>query len=217
MRVRLFARLGASFASTKSRAFQPPIKMVLCFYLFSRDSLVSDYYREVFMQLFRRFPKLHPLPKEEQFLISPAERSKYPAFAGDFETLERELMPRFRELDNEALRRQNWYRWMFVILIFGGSLVTILGIVQLAYINAAGIGIAGAIVAALLGVATSASRAFHHQERYLNARLAAERLRSEYFLYLGHMDLYADEQDRVQKLIQRVLDIKAKGEHYESA
>lgn len=169
------------------------------------------------MQLFRRFPKLHPLPQEEQFLIPPAERSKYTAFADDFETLERELMPQFRELDNEALLRQNWHRWMYVILIFGGTLVTILGIVQLAYMNIAGIGIAGAIVAALLGVATSASQAFHHQERYLNARLAAERLRSEYFLFLGHVDPYADEQDRVQKLIQRVLDFKVKGEQYESA
>ncbi len=131
--------------------------------------------------------------------------------------LKESLMPHFRELDNEALRRQNWYRWMYVILIFGGALVTISGIVQLAYMNIGGIGIAGAIVAALLGAVTTASRAFHHQERYLNARLAAERLRGEYFLFLGRLDLYANEQDRVQKLIQRVADIKTKGERYGSA
>jgi hypothetical protein len=164
------------------------------------------------MQLFRRFPKLHPLPKEEQSLIPPDERSKYPAFAADFETLERELMPQFRILDNEALFRQNWYRSMYIILIFGGALVTILGIFQLAFINITGIGIAGSIVAAILVGATTASRAFPHQERYMNARLAAERLRGEYFLFLGHLDPYTDEQDRVQKLKQRVLDIKEKGE-----
>ena len=169
------------------------------------------------MELFRRFPNFHPLPREAQHLVPPNERSNYPAFAQDFETLERELMPHFRELDNEALRRQNWYRWMHVILIFGGTLVTILGIVQLAFINTVGIGIAGAIVAALLGAVATASRAFHHQERYLNARLAAERLRSEYFLFLGRFEQYANEQDRIQKLIQRVADIKAKGERYESA
>jgi hypothetical protein len=169
------------------------------------------------MELFKRFPKFHPLPHQEQYLIPPGEKSKYPTFADDFETLEKELMPHFRELDNEALRRQNWYRWMYVILIFGGVLVTILGVVQLAYMNVVGIGIAGAIVAALLGAATAASRAFHHQERYLNARLATERLRGEYFLFLGRLDLYANEQDRVQKLIQRVTDIKVKGERYDSA
>ncbi len=69
----------------------------------------------------------------------------------------------------------------------------------------------------LLGAATTAARTFHYQARYLNARLAAERLRSEYFLFLGHLGEYANEQERVQKLIQRVAEIKARGEHDESA
>ncbi len=168
------------------------------------------------MELFRRFPNFHPLPREEQQLVPPEKRKQYPTFAEDFETLERELMPYFRELDNEALRRQNWYRWMYVILIFGSALVTVLGIVQLAFINIRGIGISGAVVATILGIVTTASRAFNHQERYLNARLAAERLRSEYFLFLGRFDDYANEHDRVRKLIQHVTDIKAKGERYDS-
>ncbi len=169
------------------------------------------------MELFRRFPNFHPLPREEQHLIPPAERSNYPTFAEDFETLERALMPNFRELDNEALLRQNWYRWMYIILIFGGTLATILGIVQIAFMDTAWIGIIGAIVAALLGGVIALSRAFNHHERYLNARLAAERLRSEYFLFLGQFGQYSDKQDRIQKLIQRVADIKIKGERYESA
>jgi hypothetical protein len=169
------------------------------------------------MELFRRFPNFHPLPREEQNLVSLQERSQYLAFAEDFATLERELMPSFRELDNEALRRQNWYRWIYVILIFGGALVTVLGIVQLAFITIMGIGIAGAIVAATVGIVTTVSRAFNHHERYLNARLATERLRSEYFLFLGRFDDYANEQDRVRKLIQHVTDIKVKGERYDSA
>jgi len=163
------------------------------------------------MELFRRFPKFHPLPREEQQLIPPKEKGNYPAFAEDFETLERELLPFFRELDNEALRGQNWYRWMYVILIFGGALVTVLGIVQLAFINTIWIGTVEAIVAAVLGAVTAASRTFNHQERYLNARLAAEGLRGEYFLFLGCFEQYGNEQDRVQKLIRRVADIKAKG------
>ena len=166
------------------------------------------------MELFRRFPKLQPLPREKQYLIPLQEQSKYSGFREDFETLERELMPYFRELDNEALRGQNGYRWTYIILIFGGALVTILGIVQIA-IQAPGIAIGGAIVAVVLGAATTAARSSNHQAHYLNARLAAERLRSEYFLFLGHLGEYTNEQDRVQKLIQRVVEIKAKGEHNE--
>lgn len=168
------------------------------------------------MELFRRFPKLRPLPREKQYLIPLQEQSKYSGFKEDFETLERELMPHFRELDNEALGGQNGYRWTYIILIFGGAFVTIFGIFQIA-IQAPGLAIAGAIVAVALGAATTVAQTFNHQARYLNARLAAERLRSEYFLFLGHLGEYSNEQDRVQKLIQRVADIKAKGEHHESA
>lgn len=165
------------------------------------------------MELFRRFPNFHPLPRQEQQLILSGERSQYLAFTEDFETLDRELMPSFRELDNESLSRQNRYRWMYVILIFGGAAVTVLGIAQLAFINVSWIGITEAAVAALLGFATAGLQAFKDHERYLNTRLAAERLRSEYFLFLGRCGQYANDQDRTQKLIQRVVDIKAKGEH----
>lgn len=169
------------------------------------------------MELFRRFPKFHLLPREEQQLVLPKDRSQYPAFTKDFETLESELMPFFRELDNQALSRQNRYRWMYVILIFGGATVTILGIAQLAFISVSWIGITEAAVAGLLVLATTGLQRFKDHERYLNARLAAERLRSEYFLFLGRCGRYANEQDRVQKLIQHVADIKARGEAYESA
>lgn len=163
------------------------------------------------MELFKRFPNFHPLPKEEQHFIQPDERSQYPAFAEDFTTLDKELMPYFRELDNKALHAQNVYRWMYVILIFGGALVTILGIVQIAFIKVAGIGIGGAVIAAILGTVTALLSSFRYHEQYLNARLAAERLRSEYFLYLGRYDQYADEHSRNPNLVQHVADILKKG------
>lgn len=163
------------------------------------------------MELFRRFPKFHLLPDKEE-IVPHVERSRYPAFTEDFEALEKELLPSFQELDNEALSRQNRYRWMYVILIFGGAAVTILGIVQLAFMTVSWIGITEAVVAGLLGLATAGLQRFKDHERYLNARLAAERLRSEYFLFLGRFGQYTNEQDRIQKLIQHVADIKAKGE-----
>ena len=163
------------------------------------------------MELFRRFPKFYLLSDKEE-IVPRAERSRYPAFTEDFETLEKELLPSFQELDNEALSRQNRYRWMYVILIFGGAAVTILGIIQLAFITVSWIGITEAVVAGLLGLAIAGLQRFKDHERYLNARLAAERLRSEYFLFLGRYGQYTNEQDRILKLIQLVVDIKAKGE-----
>jgi hypothetical protein len=47
------------------------------------------------------------------------------------------------------------------------------------------------------------------RKNHLNDRLKAERLRTEYFLFLGHVGTYADEQERLRRLILRVADIKS--------
>jgi hypothetical protein len=159
------------------------------------------------MDLFKRFPKLRVAFEQKQAIIPEAEHSRYPAFKADFAVLETELMGTFRTLDTKALRYQNAYRWMYVILIFGGTLATILGIVQLA-IDAPGIGLVETVVATCLGCATLALRSFHYQERYMAARLAAEELRGEYFLFLGRSEPYAKEQDRLVNLKQRVILLK---------
>jgi hypothetical protein len=162
------------------------------------------------VKLFKRFPTLRSLPQQMQHIIDPAKREDYPAFAEDFETLEKELMPAFREFDTIARYRQNWYRWMYMILVFGGALTTVLIILQIAFLSFSGFDIAGAIVAGALGATTALSRAFNHHERYLNARLAAERLRSEYFLFLGYLDQYSDSK-RIQRLRDRVAEIHQGG------
>lgn len=167
------------------------------------------------MDLFKRFPKFFP-PTGEQDFIPPDKRDNYPAFAEDFAFLDRELMPSFRELDGQALRRQNAYRWMYVILIFGGSLTSILGIVQL-MINDDWVAVTGAIVAALLGVGSLLLRSFHYQERFLDARLAAEALRCEYFRFLGHLAPYTVEPQREMMLMQRVAEIKMGEKSYAEA
>jgi Protein of unknown function (DUF4231) len=165
--------------------------------------------------LFKRFPTLNPLPAREQHLVPPDERSPYPSLMSDFETLDALLMPVFRELDKETLRQQNRYRWMYIVLIFGGTLATILGVIQLAFSTLSWPGFAGAIVAAILAVTTTVSRTFKHHEHYLNARLASERLRGEYFLFLGHCPPYENDQDRIQHLRQIVTELQIKGEHDE--
>jgi hypothetical protein len=163
------------------------------------------------VKLFKRFPNFHPLSNEKQHIVEPADRSSYPAFTEDFNTLDAELMAQFRQLDNEAQRRQNWYRWMYIILVLGGGLTTILLILQIAFISMNGFDLAGTVLAAILLAATATSQSFKHHERYLNARLAAERLRCEYFLFLGHIESYADEQNRKLNLRFRVNEILMEG------
>lgn len=162
------------------------------------------------MELFNRFPRFNPLSGKKQHFIPPQDRGNYPAFALDFDILDDVLMPTFRKLDNEALVQQNRYRWTYIILISGGSLATILGIVQTAFQDAVWLGIAIAIVAAILVGTTTASRSFNSQERYMDKRLAAEKLRGAYFHFLGRYHPYEHDQDRVHHLRRYVKDIERK-------
>lgn len=163
--------------------------------------------------VFKRFPKFHPLPKKEQHIVPLDKRNSYPSFAADFDTLDQILMPAFRKLDNAALQLQNRYRWAYIILIFGGSLATIFGIVQIAFQTIDWPGYVEAVIAALLVGSTAFSRSFNNHERYLDTRLAAEQLRSTYFLFLNCHHPFEDEQTRVDHLQQRVDDIKRGAKH----
>ncbi|SRR5258708_29969127 len=158
------------------------------------------------MDLFKRFPKVR-LQVGEQVLIPREDRDQFPAFAADFAILDQELIPTFSKFDTQATRKQNSYRWMYVLLIFGGSLATILGIVQLT-MDYEWLALTSGIVAAFLGIITLYARSFRYQERYLDNRAQAESLRTEYFLFLGHFGSYADENNRVMALIQRVSEIE---------
>lgn len=160
------------------------------------------------MELFKRLPRFRPLLRAEEEIIPPEEQNNYPDFASDFTTLQNVLLPTFREVDNEALRSQNLYRWIYIILILGGALVTIVAILQIAFLNYSWIAFIGTAIATMLAVATGFLQSFKYQERYFNARLGAERLRSEYFLFLSYSGLYANDQDRVQKLEQRIIEIR---------
>lgn len=166
------------------------------------------------MNLFKRFPKFRPLAGRSKSLVPPTGREQFAAFADDFLILDEVLVPAYMRLDQEAIIRQNAYRWMYVILIFGGALATILGVARLEFAVEA-IGLAGALAAAIAGSISLALRALHYHERYLNARLAAEQLRGEYFLFLGRLGPYADTATRLTHLKNRVAGIKHEGERDE--
>lgn len=161
--------------------------------------------------LFKRLPKFHIVYSEEE-IIPPAHRKHYLAFTDDFTLLDAELIPFFREFDRQALKNQNAYRWNSLVLIVSSALITIIGIVQIAFIDISWIGLVESAIALVAAIQTTVANRFQYQKRYLNARLAAERLRSEYFFFLGRFDPYTNEHDRLQRLRARVIDIKMEGE-----
>ena len=134
-------------------------------------------------------------------------QAKCPDLAADFATLETELMPYFRELDANALRLQNQFRLHQVTLIFGGALATILGALH-ANLASAWIGISQTVLAAVLAGVAVRSQTTRAHERYSSDRLKAEKLRSEYFLFLGRVGSYSDEKERLPQLIRRIGEVK---------
>ncbi|MGE0127717.1 MAG: DUF4231 domain-containing protein [Blastocatellales bacterium] len=159
--------------------------------------------------LFKRMPMLVWRPKENEQIISLDNQNNYPDFKADFEILERELMPHFRQLDNESLRSQNQFRRQQLVLIAGGVIATTLGAIQTTNTNVKWPSIAQAAVAAFLTAVMGLARELQAQKIFLSNRIKAEMLRGEFFLFLGRVGNYANDADRVQNLIGRVADIEA--------
>lgn len=157
--------------------------------------------------LFKQLPHLWWRPAEEQQLVPLHDQSKYPALASDFAVLAQELLPQFRQLDNDAMRMQNQFRRLEIIMILGGILATILGAVQTARAYDAWPGIAEAILTGTLGIVAYVVRERRPQQTYFTSRLKAELLRGEYFLYLGRISPYADVPDPLRQLKRRVAGI----------
>ena len=161
------------------------------------------------MTLFRRLPRLVWSPQNEDIIPSDVQL-QHPALANDFKTLEDELLPHFRELNADALRYQNEFRLDQVILILGGALATVLGVLHASLPRTAAVwaGIVEAVLAAALSAVALRARTTGAQQRYFSWRLKAEKMRAEYFLFLGGVGIYADEKERLSHLIRRVAEIK---------
>ncbi len=160
------------------------------------------------MDLFKRRPRFRPVTRRHPLVENPGA---YPSLAADFQVLEDYLLQSYHKYDDDAIRLQNAYWWTYVILLVGSACATIFGILQLAF-AIEGFGIAGAIVAAFLGCTTLALNSFRYQERYMNSRLVAEELRSEYFLFLGRLAHYQSNANCLETLKHRVRIITAKVE-----
>lgn len=162
------------------------------------------------MVLFKRLPKLRWKPPGKDEIIPAEAQEPVPDLASDFKTLEQELMGHFRQLNANALRLQNQFRLDQVMLIFGGTLATVLGAMHasLGPPSAGWMGISESVLAAVLSAVALHSQTTRAQQRYFADRLKAETLRGEYFLFLGRVGAYGDDQGRLPHLIRRIAEIK---------
>jgi len=161
--------------------------------------------------LLKRLPKLLWRPGEHWPFMSQADRDAFPELAEEFAVLDAELMETFRAFDNDALEAQNRFRLLQLLLLVGGAVATVLGTVQAAlHGGALALGITEAVLAGLLAPLAVAARSGKSHRRYLTSRLKAERLRSEYFVYLAGAGEYAshDRGERRRLLGQTVAAIE---------
>lgn len=161
--------------------------------------------------LLNRLPKLRWRPGEDWPFMSQADREAFPELADEFALLDAELMETFRTFDHDALEAQNRFRLIHLLLLAGGAVATVLGTIQAAFHGGAlALGITEAVLAGLLAPLAVAAGSGKSHRRYLTSRLKAERLRSEYFVYLASAGDYAalDGGKRRRLLRQTVAAIK---------
>jgi Protein of unknown function (DUF4231) len=159
------------------------------------------------MPLVARFPRVRGAWRSCP-VIDPAKREAYPAFAADFEVLDRLVAPAFAELDETALREQNRHRRQQVVIALGSALITGLGGLQAALPGQRWPGVLLAVLAVIL---TATSRSAGEQsslDTYLDARVKAERLRAMHFRYLSATGPYAGAR-REEALRRAVLAVQA--------
>ncbi|HET7486943.1 MAG TPA: DUF4231 domain-containing protein [Acidimicrobiales bacterium] len=133
---------------------------------------------------------------------------EFPNLAADLELWRAEFEPRFRLLDHRAEVFQNRFRRGHVELLLGGLLATAMGAVQAAnggHLPA--LAAAQAVLTGLLAGLAVMVRSRRDRNGYLDCRLRAERMKSEFFLFLARAGDYAGD-DPAGLLRARVDDIE---------
>jgi hypothetical protein len=164
--------------------------------------------------LLARFPKpfwWRPNPDEpwpdDWPVLPPDAEGLYPQLSLDFQLWRDKLERPFRRLDHDAQLLQHQFWRQQVALIIGGLLATALGAYQAARGGGnQGVAVAQAVLTGALTGLTAMMRARRAQQGYLTARLKAERIKSEFFLFLARVGAYA-EPDRQNRLRQQVEDM----------
>ena len=166
--------------------------------------------------LLERFPRLgRDRPEDEDWprdwpVVRPKDPPEYPEIAEDLALWVEQLHQRYRRLDHRALNLQNRFWRQHVALIGGGLVATSLGAVQAAKGGGMeGLAALQAVLTGLLAGLTVLVRSRRAQQGYLTARLKAERIKSEFFLFLARAGDYAAVASPAAKLQEQVEDIEA--------
>jgi len=165
--------------------------------------------------LLKRFPlPRYRLPPDYPF-VGEQHRAAVPLLEAELAYLDREVVPRFRTLDHDALASQHRFRLGSVLLVVGSAVAAALGSIQAALGGGVlSIGVAEGIVGAFVAGVVVYMRGRRFQQTYLTKRLQAERVKSQYYLYLTRAGSYAVEDDAGRaRLLARTLDrIESGGE-----
>jgi SLOG in TRPM, prokaryote/Protein of unknown function (DUF4231) len=158
--------------------------------------------------LLKRFPLPRYRPQPDYPLVKDEDRAAAQLLDAELAYLEEKLVPRFRSLDDESLRAQHRFRFGIVVLILGSAAATALGSVQAALGGGElGIGIAEGVVGALVAGTVVYVRGRRFQQTYFTKRVVAERLKSQYYLFLARAGTYAVEDDAQRfRLLERTLN-----------
>ena len=157
-------------------------------------------------------PRLRWRPNGRAPLVPPEVRHASPALAADYELLDREVLPDFYTFDEGALQAQNTFRLGQLFIIVAAAAATALGAVQAALGGGVTeLGVAEALIAGALTGTVAYVRGRAAQPEYFTNRLKAERLRSEYFLFLGRVAPYDSphDEERLAHLREQVTAIAA--------
>jgi hypothetical protein len=164
--------------------------------------------------LIARFPRLFWRPAEDEAwdsdrpLMPPQGRDDYPSLSQDLMVWPERLEHRFRRYDHRAQLLQNRFWRQRVLLIIGGLLATSLATVQAAWGGGhVWLAVIQTVLTGLLAGLAVLLRSRRAQYGYLSARLKAERIKSEFYLFLARSGDYAHD-DRVARLSLAVDDIE---------
>jgi hypothetical protein len=102
---------------------------------------------------------------------------------------------------------QNRFRLQQVIFLTGTTLIALLSVLQ-AVVPGPWLGIGQAVAALTLAYVSFTTAGDDAREQATINRLRAERLRAEYFLFLGRIGKYSNVQDRVAALRKEVTAIE---------
>jgi hypothetical protein len=157
--------------------------------------------------LFGRWPRLRlKLPDPELIPADPEHPDKYPALKDDLITIEKVLLPAFKEFDLSAQRAQNSHWRQQVILIGVTALTTAFGAVQAAFSHQVWPGVVVAVLGVLSAAVAGLGEERGAERTWFDQRTKAERLRAVAFSYLAELPPFTGD-NRPVKLVRAVTDV----------